>query len=137
LPQYVSAEARTLKPLILLAALGFDRFRVIEQSTGHLLPLPPRGRDVLRLLKGLAREGTPARRALRKVSRFVRAAVGQRMGEHHSSGPLPWELAGPWLTDEEASLVWLDEWRSLRYPRTVVERNDLWLDLHASRSSSR
>jgi FkbM family methyltransferase len=136
MPEYVSAEARTLKPLILLASMGYEQFKIVDQANGAVLPFPPRSRGPLRALKGMARVGTAARRALRSVSRVVRAMSGRAVSEHHSSGPLPWELQGRWLNDEEAALVWLTEWRALRYPRSLVERNDLWLDLHATRSPS-
>lgn len=120
-PTYVSIEAHTLDYLHRLTALGYRRFKAVDQSShgwshrtfNNATKLGRLGRrtEILR------------RRALRRIGRGPEWPAG-------SSGPFGEATPGPWRSAEEVSADWVSFSRRERAGRLNPAG---WYDFHAAR----
>jgi FkbM family methyltransferase len=123
-PAFVSVELGFRESLDRLAALGYDRFKVIEQSR-----LAAASRLFYR-----AKSLFPQRRIQGKIERvnYVLCGCRQDHGWHFamgSSGPLPEKTRGRWLSYPAARRLirFLEE----RHDSGVIGLDE-WFDLHAT-----
>jgi FkbM family methyltransferase len=129
-PAYVSVEMdhdAGDEALDLLRRVGYDRFKIISQST-RAQPLPAIARFNVRLpvalshvLRGVERELRGVRRD--ELWRFPRG----------SSGPFAEDTPGPWR-DHAAVLALWRQLRDIDKRRRPGKGSD-WFDIHATRSS--
>lgn len=139
LPQYVSFEASEgqLADLFTLSRLGYTRFKLIDQLAGFAAVVPPPMHslstarralrevvwDGLRKVPGLMR----LRRMLERTPRaqVVEPPSIQPEFVTSSSGPMPDQTPGDWMTVEDTAYAWL-------FVKRLKNRKN-WYDVHASR----
>jgi hypothetical protein len=118
-PAFISAELSEHALLDQFSSLGYDRFKLVQQQSFG----PPN--RLLQTLKARAPRQKIAS-ALERGNGFLRGRYFDHgwYFKRGSSGPLPFQAAGPWLTPEEirAQLAWVRE-SSLAGD---------WWDLHAT-----
>ena len=124
-PQYVSFEATEseLSDLYALAAKGYQRFRLVDQTTFARVP-PPALHTLEALVPSavhLARQVVRSRRSAPPPP----AAPRSREFEVSSSGPMPHEHPGAWDTLDGVTLAWLYYVKNAGVGR--------WFDVHAAR----
>ncbi|MFN7021181.1 MAG: FkbM family methyltransferase [Phycisphaerales bacterium] len=107
LPKYISCEAIKLEYAALMSAIGYTKFKVVNQNLNwtRKLPNPPR--------EGAGGEGW-----------FEYQFKG------HSSGPFGEEAPGEWLDFETAAEIYLAHKRMVRMSPTV---SNAWFDFHGAR----
>ena len=120
LPVYLSIEAHTLSYLERLAELGYDRFKVIDQSAHGMPPRRGTNEKVAGRLYGLV---------WHHMNRVRRKVRGTGFGQ---SGPFGEETVGPWCAMEDVATDWLHFDRQERDRGTLNMRG--WYDFHATRS---
>jgi len=147
LPQYVSVEAHGLEYLCILRALGFDRFKCINQvDHNHPETAVDNESRVVRLKNGIRRRPLLARtlRVL-QVGRILRALRGTGgpapareeanwVFPEGSSGPFGEESVSGWQPLEPLAYDWLH--LKLGHRRRGTLDMDGWHDFHATRSGS-
>jgi FkbM family methyltransferase len=115
-PEALSVEVHDGPDAILptLTALGFSRFKLIDQTTFR--SLPRRGHLWDRLGRALMRRvfGMAGVKMVRRHGRFFALEV--------SSGPAPWDSDGSWATADDVS----------RQFAAIRSKGRLWYDLHAT-----
>jgi FkbM family methyltransferase len=140
-PTFVSVEAEStdnagtterdaLRKLDLLAALGYRRFKLVDQDSLRVLShadhaLGPRRDIAARIRRSLSEHGRPRANVLRVGGKRVEFAFG-------ASGPFGDDLAGAWL-DEAAARALLVEARRAYFEREDARVYGFWCDWHAAR----
>lgn len=106
LPAHVSCEAHKLEYLAILSAIGYNRFKLVNQNLNwtQKLPNPPR-------------EG-------------VNAPWFEYQFKGHSSGPFGEEAPGQWISMEEVAELYLMHRRMAATYPTIT---NAWHDFHATR----
>jgi FkbM family methyltransferase len=119
LPVYASIEAHSLSYLERLAELGYDRFKVIDQSAHGMPARRGTNETVVGRLHGFV---------WHQMNRVRRKVRGTGFGQ---SGPFGEETVGPWRAKEDVATDWLHFDRQERDQGTLNMRG--WYDFHATR----
>lgn len=111
LPKFLSCEAHRLEYAALMSAIGYTKFKVVNQNLNwtRKLPNPPR--------EGVGSAG---------------GAAGwfEYQFKGHSSGPFGEEAPGEWLDLESAAEIYLAHKRMVKASPTV---SNAWFDFHGAR----
>ena len=129
-PPFLSVELSHEDGIIdieLLANLGYSAFRCVRQN--DYLQIRPDNLRQERFVRQVLSHLGPAAEPVRRLGHRRLKVRGWRF-PYGSSGPLPWDLTGRWISREELAMVW----HGLHNADLELGARGLgeWFDIHAS-----
>lgn len=140
-PHSLSFEAHpdAIADVSFLASLGYDAFKCVRQNDWHEIT-PDNVRRQTAFQKALMlmhlRGLRPLGGLIERVH-YRRRPIAGRMFRIGSSGPLGWELPGPWLSEAQLIGVWGSIWNTVE--SVGADRYfgvGEWFDVHAAITSA-